>query len=88
MRLPQVSAAALSVYRRYEGDPDSFARIGRPFEKASISDQVWTLIQEIEQRMRLVRLGKASDAFKSATEAEINEVAQNEEVARLLKRGA
>lgn len=54
----------LRIFHRYNGDIDSWARSGSKKENEIMSDEYWSLIDNFQQDMELIRNGIASKKFK------------------------
>ena len=83
-----ITAKKLSIYRKYDGDVDGWARVGSRREKKVMSDQDWYEIDELLRRLHLVEKGLASEEFESQTREMLEERTENAEVARLLRKRA
>lgn len=83
-----ITAKKLSIYRKYDGDVDGWARAGSWREKKIMSDQDWYDIDELLRRLHLVEAGLASAEFESQTRVMLEERTKNAEVARLLRKHA
>jgi hypothetical protein len=56
----------LAVYRAFEGDIDGWARSLRPEGTSNMTDDDWSVIEELRQGLFLVATGRASTAFSAA----------------------
>jgi hypothetical protein len=61
----------LKVYRKYSGDEDGLARIGRDNEKNLFANNDWGLITDYEQNIELIGKRLTSDEFKNKTIQEL-----------------
>lgn len=75
----------LKIYKKYSGDIDGWARVGKKSELEIMSDDDWTLVDELLQNLELVEKGLASDSFKSQTLDKLNSACDSEKTKQELK---
>jgi hypothetical protein len=57
-----VSAAAIALYRRYNGDSDGFSRSAD--RDADVSERDWRIIDDLRHRAFIVATGRGSARFR------------------------
>jgi len=80
-----ITAEKLRIHQRYKGDIDGWARTGDPLEKRAMTDQDWTDIDELLQRLALVKSVPVAESFRVATAKLLAERAPDPIVAEQLK---
>ena len=83
-----ITAKKISIYRKYDGDIDTWARFGGFKDKRIMSDHDWHDIDELQRRLRLIKNGLASEDFEMQTKMMLDERVENEEVVRMLRECA
>ena len=73
----------LTIYQRYGGDVDGWVRAAVPLEKALMTDEDWTVIGELLQRVAIVKSGRAAATYQAETNRMIAAKVTDE---RVLKR--
>jgi hypothetical protein len=69
MSASTISAAAIVLYRRYDGDLDGFSRsVDR---HADVDDKAWRIIDDLRQRAFTVATGRGSESFCRSFEADL-----------------
>jgi len=58
----------LRLYHRFGGDIDGWARASAPSDSSGMTDEDWSLIDELRQGLRIVSSGRASAEFASSVE--------------------
>ena len=58
----------LRIYRRFGGDIDGWARTHGRGDTSGMTDDDWSLIDELRQGLRIVSSGQASAEFASSVE--------------------
>jgi hypothetical protein len=58
----------LRIYRRFGGDIDGWARASGLGDSSGMTDDDWSLIDELRQGLRIVSSGQASVEFASSVE--------------------
>ena len=79
-----ITDAKLTVYQRYGGDIDGWARAGTPSEKALMIDADWAEISEILFRLAIAKSGQAAAGYEAETRRMIAAAVENESVAKRL----
>jgi hypothetical protein len=79
-----ITDAKLTVYQRFGGDIDGWARAGTPREKALMIDADWAEISEILFRLAIVKSGRATAGYEAETRRMIAAAVENESVAQRL----
>lgn len=75
----------LTVYQKFGGDIDGWARAATPHEKALMTDRDWADISEIVLRLAVVKSGQAADVYDAETKRIIAAKVENEGVAKRLQ---
>jgi len=75
----------LNIYKKYSGDIDAWARVGKRKELSIINDQEWSQIDTLINDLELIEKGHASDSFKHQTNKKLEEFCENEEIQKNLK---
>lgn len=63
----------VKIYKRYNGDIDSWARSGSKKEKSIIIDEDWYVIDGLIQDLSLVKKGLASSGFSETLNVKLFE---------------
>ena len=79
-----ITDAKLTIYQRFDGDIDGWARAGTPLEKALMTDADWAEISEILVRLAIVKSGQATAGYEAETRRMIAAAVENEGVAQRL----
>lgn len=79
-----ITDAKLTVYERFDGDIDGWARAGTPLEKALMPDADWAEISEILLRLAIAKSGHATAGYEAETRRMIAAAVENESVAKRL----
>jgi hypothetical protein len=66
-RAPVITDEKLTIYQRYGGDIDGWARSAVPREKALMTDEDWAVIGELLQRLAIVKSGRAAVTYEAET---------------------
>ena len=83
--LPHViTLPKFDLYRRYGGDIDGWTRHRNDDERATMTDADWAAIDELLQRLHVVKGGLASPAYEAQTRALLAECAPDPAVAAVL----
>jgi hypothetical protein len=77
----------LTVYQRFGGDIDGWARAATPIERAFMADEDWADISEILLRLAVVKSGHATDAYAAETRRLIAAKVEDECVVKRLDDG-
>jgi hypothetical protein len=75
----------LTIYQKFRGDIDGWARAGTPQEKALMTDEDWADIDGILLRLAIVKSGRAADAYEAETRRILAATAESEGVAQRLR---
>ncbi len=70
----KITVDKITIFKKYRGDIDGYARSGTAKEKLVLSDKDFYLIDDLLQSMDMVKKGTASDEFKSKTIQRIKEL--------------
>jgi Spy/CpxP family protein refolding chaperone len=62
-----ITVAKIKVYQRFAGDIDGFARGGTPAEKGAITGEEWSQIEQLLQRLSLMKNMPVADSYRSET---------------------
>ena len=80
-----ITAKKLSIYKKYDGDIDSWARSGRKSEQMEMEDADWYLIESLLQDLKLVSKGLASKDYSEALQDRIQSNCSDTEAIEKLK---
>lgn len=83
-----LTAKKITTYNKYSGDIDMWARMRKSRELEIMSDEDWTLIDELIQNIGLIEKGLASKAFEAETINKLNEVCDSIETKVMLENMA
>ena len=75
-----ISAAAIALYRRYDGEGDGLCRSAD--RNADVSDQDWRIVDDLRQRAFIVATGRGSERFRNELEADLARCMPDEHVRR------
>jgi len=75
----------IKVYKRFDGDIDSWARSGSKNEKLVMNDGDWYMIEELIQDLSLVEKGLASVTFNNDLSNRLTENCDSEKTIQALK---
>jgi hypothetical protein len=76
----------LRIYYRYDGDIDAWARSGSRHEKEIMTDEYWSLIDNFQQDLELIRNGLASKKYESEVMDRLNKLANSETQRHLIEK--
>jgi len=65
---PMLTLEKLRIYRRFGGDIDGWARTRGRGDGSGMTDDDWSLIEELRQGLRIVSSGQASAEFAGSVE--------------------
>jgi hypothetical protein len=65
--MKRITIDKLSIYQKYGGDNDGFARAGKEVEKQKLNNEDWALIDDFVQSLNLINNGLASGDFTKRT---------------------
>ena len=80
-----ITLEKLRVYRKFDGDADAHART-QSFNTEASTNAEWPLIDELVQRLKIIRGGLASREFMEQTEEALLRNIDNESVREELLR--
>lgn len=81
-----VTQDKIKIYKRYNGDIDSWARSGSKKEKLIMNDNDWYIIEGLIQNLSLVKKGMASLIFSNDLNNKIKESCDSEETIQVLQQ--
>jgi hypothetical protein len=81
-----ITRRKIEIFKKYSGDIDHFARVGTHQDKIDISDNEWSLIDNLLQDLEIVDKGLVADAFLKRLDERIKECCESEGVLQELKR--
>lgn len=61
-----ITSKKISLYKKYDGNIDGWARLGRKGEQIEMEDVDWYLIESLLQDLKLVGKGLASKEYSEA----------------------
>jgi hypothetical protein len=79
-----ITEEKLTVFERYGGDIDGWVRVGTPAERALMTDEDWAAIDELLQRLAIVRSGHAAESYQAETRRLVAASTVDENVAKRL----
>jgi len=80
-----ITQEKLRIYEKFNGDIDGFARGSSLSERVSITDQDWSLIEELRQSLTIVQSGAASSEFEARVRAQLVDAVSDEGVQERLR---
>ena len=83
-----ITKEKLSIYARYNGDNDAWARSGSRKEHSLIEDQDWYTIDGLIQDLSLILKGLASTSYNENINVKLSNLCDSEETIRELKKMA
>lgn len=83
-----ITTDKLTIFRRFCGDIDSWARQSSKKEKAAMNDSAWALIGSLIQDILLVKNGLASHDFSDKLQQRLKESCDGAKTIERLKRFA
>src|SRR5688572_23389813 len=84
-----ITIQKLTIYNRYNGDEDAYARSGRKSEKAVFGDdgdKAWGIMMRMHADMEMIGNGVASEGFTRNTLEEMKEICDEESFVMLTGR--
>lgn len=76
----------IKVYKRYDGDIDSWARSGSKKEKLIMTDEDWYVIDGLIQDLTIVKKGLASSGFSENLNVKLKETCDNDSTVNQLQK--
>lgn len=80
-----ITQLKIKIYKKYNGDIDSWVRNGSKNEKLAIDDNDWFLIDSFFQEIHLVKNNLSSKEFEDKLNDKLNKNCENEQVIKFLK---
>lgn len=80
-----ISIEKINIYKKYNGDIDAWARVGKKRERAVMSDTDWSLIDEFVQNLEMLKKGLVSKNFEIQAYEKLDELCENEEAIKEIK---
>ena len=80
-----ITAKKISIYKKYDGDIDGWARSGSKSEQMEIEDADCYIIENLLQDLRLVSKGLASNEYSEALHERIQSNCSDAEAIEKLK---
>ena len=80
-----ITKEKIEIYKKYKGDIDQWARLGKKKEQKIIDDEDWFLIDEIVQDIQLIKNGQASDEFEIRLNEKLKRVFDEERTLEYLR---
>jgi hypothetical protein len=80
-----INIEKIKIYKKYNGDIDSWVRFGSKKEKLHIDDNDWYLIEQLVQDIFLVNRNLASLKYKNELNTKLTEICVDMESIELLK---
>lgn len=75
----------LSIYQKYRGDVDMWARAGTKKEKEEMTDEDWSEMWSLFQQLQSLEKGQLSEEFADRVRTRLQEVATDSELQKELK---
>lgn len=69
-----VTENKIKIYRRHNGNIDSWARSGSEKEKSIMTDEDWYIINDLIQDLSLMKKGLASSSFSEDLNIKLKEI--------------
>lgn len=79
-----ITSASLTVYERYAGDIDGWARVGDSKEKKTISDDIWSEIDWLRMEISALKKGQVSEEYGKEIQQKLIAKTENSETAQRL----
>jgi hypothetical protein len=76
-----ITKEKLSIYQRYDGDSDGWARANVPREQAAMVDEDWREIDELLMQVSLVKKELATKSFADAVRLQLEKSTADASVA-------
>lgn len=80
-----ITEKAIAVYKRFDGDIDSWARYGTSKDKLALTDQEWFIIDSLLQDLKLIESNFASEDYINKIETQFSLHIEGESAISLLK---
>ena len=80
-----ITRSKIKIYWNYQGDIDTFVRVGKIKEKKVIHTQDWYLIESLLQDLIFVKNGNAAEEFESTLNKKLKKCCEDLEVINKLK---
>jgi len=80
-----ITKEKIIIYKKYNGDIDAWARVGKKRERAVMSDRDWSLIDEFVQNLEMLKKGFVSKNFEIQTYEKLEKLCENEEAIKEIK---
>ncbi len=80
-----ITAKKISLYKKYEGDVDGWARSGSKSGQIEMEDADWYLIENLLQDLKLVSKGLASNEYSEALQERLQSNCSDAEAIEKLK---
>ena len=78
----------LDTYQTFDGDIEEWARISRGRDASGITDDDWSLIEELLQGLSLINSGQASPDFSASIQTLLMESTADEQTRAALREMA
>jgi hypothetical protein len=83
-----VTLKKLKIYKSYNGDSDSWARLSSKKHLSAMEDSDWALIDSLMSTIIIVKRGYASDEIVKTMDTKLSQNCDSEETIVLLKKMA
>lgn len=80
-----ITSEKLEIYKCFNGDSDSWARVASNHNTMVMNSSDWSLIENLIQEISLVKKGLVLESYILHIEMKLKESCDNEETIRILK---
>lgn len=80
-----ITSEKLEIYKRFNGDSDSWARVASNHNDMVMNSSDWSLIEKLIQETSLVKKGLVVESYILHIEEKLKQSCDNEETIRTLK---
>jgi hypothetical protein len=81
-----ITIEKINIYKYFNGNIDSWARVGTKEQKAIMNDKDWLLIDDLIQDIRLLEKALVSEIYMKTINERLNENCDSEETISELKK--
>ena len=75
-----ITIETLNIYKKYQGDGDIFQRVGKKDEKKIMNYSNWRNVDDLVQKISLIKRKLASKTFEDSTIKQLKESCENQNV--------
>lgn len=81
-----ITKKKISIYMKYSGDIDAWARTMSKSSSANMNDNDWSLMNEFLQDFRIIKQGLASQEYVERFHKKLKESCDNEATIKQIKK--